>query len=186
MSKSFYFFVPQFPQLSKAKDHKRHSVVQVLKHHNPHRGGGIFIIIVMAHSVDLRRVLDWGSNPAFSTPSCIFGQVCASGNLPCVLGRISELASIAVCLVLFVAFHDSPPTHLSTASLWQTNTVQPNRIQIHWGTLMPAWHQPRKVGDPACALPVDKGKEKAHGTARLTFSLLSDDTDHCLANTVNC
>lgn len=52
--------------------------------------------------------------------------------------------------------------------------MQPIRIQIHLGTQMHGQHHPEKVPrEPACALTTDKGKEKAHGTMSLGFSLLS-------------
>lgn len=101
------------------------------------------------------------------------GKGVTSLNLRCVLGRMRKLTWIEVCL-LVPAFSDAAPAHSSAASLWETRTTQPVRIQLHLGTPVLGRHPPGKVsGDPVRALTVDKGKEKARGTMSLALLLLS-------------
>lgn len=80
----------------------------------------------------------------------------------------------------------SGPAHSSTANIWETRTMRPVRIQMHVNTRVLGWHPSGRVsGASVCALTIDRGKQGLMEQWVWVSIIITDDTDHCLANTMN-
>lgn len=159
MSKSFYFFVSQFPQLLRLRIIKAFSGTGAKTSQPSESKEVFFIIIVTAHrwiyAESWTEVLILPSLPqAVSLGKCV-----TSCNLPCVLSRIVIWLWLSVCLVLFVAFVGSPNSlfycqllanryHAAKQNPDTLGYTDANLYTNPGGCLASAW-----------ALPVDKGKE---------------------------